>query len=117
VAADWKAGDFCLPATLALNSWGEVGSGRLGTPWERMQRAKRTAACWACRSWAWVDAPPEADPGEFVELAELEPQAAIRNAATIAAAAARGGREAVLDMREVVTGGRSHQCNIGADRA
>ena len=81
----------------------------MDTPWERMQRANRTAACWACCSWAWVGGPPEA--GEAGALDELEPQAAIMIAATVAAE----WREVVLDMTEVVTPGRSHQCNIRTD--
>ena len=92
-----------------LNSRGEVvGSGKLGTPCERMQSANLTASCCACWIWAWVGWPPELD-----ELDELEPQAAITVAAAIAAAAI-GRLEVVLNMTQVVAGCRSHECNTPA---
>ena len=47
-----------------LNAWGEVvGSGKLGTPCERMQSANLTASCCSCCIWAWVGWPPELDAG------------------------------------------------------
>ena len=83
VAADWNRGDrvsveFGLMA--GLISCGEVvGSGRLVTPWERMQSAKLTVSCsfWACVRW-----PPDLD--VLGRLGEFEPQAAIIVAAAIA---------------------------------
>ena len=108
VSADWNAGDCWLPAKLDLNSWGEVGSGKLGTPCERTQPAKLTASC---RAWAYVRWPPELD--ELDELGEFEPQAAIIAAAAIAAAAT-GRVEVVLNMTQVVSGRGSHECNTPA---
>ena len=82
-----------MPAELglsdSLNSWGEVGSGKFGTPCERMQPANLAASCWNCCIWGWVGGP--------AELGELEPRAAIIVAAAIAAAAT-GRAEVVLNM-------------------
>ena len=85
-----------------MNPRGEVvGSGRLGTPCERMQSANLTAACSICCLWAEVDGAPELD--ALDELGELEPHAAITVEAAIAAAAV-GRMETVLNMTQVVTG-------------
>jgi hypothetical protein len=82
-----------LPAELglsdSLNSRGDVGSGKFGTPCERMHPANLTAFCCPCCIWASVGAP--------AELGELEPRAAITVAAAIAAAAT-GRAEVVLNM-------------------
>jgi hypothetical protein len=80
-----------------------------------MQPAKLTASSCAC---AYVTWPPELDEldelGELDELDEFEPQAAIAAAAAMAAAAA-GRLEVVLNMRQVVPGWWSHECNtLGA---
>ena len=63
-----------------LISCGEVaGSGRLVTPWERMQSAKWTVSCscWACVRW-----PTDLD--VLGRVGEFAPQAAIIVAAAIA---------------------------------
>lgn len=62
-------------------------------PCERMQSAKVTASCSACRVWAPVSWLPVLD-----ELAEFVPQAAITVAAAIAAVAS-ARREGVLNIR------------------
>ena len=80
----------------------------MGTPCERMQLAKLTAVCSACRIWAAVKRLLDLD-----ELEEFEPQAAITVEAAIAAAAS-GRSEGVLNMMEVVSGCRSHECNTPA---
>ena len=93
-APDLNAGDWSLKAV--LNSRGEVvGSGKFGTPCERMQSEKLTASCCA---WAVVGWPSVVD-----ELGELEPQAAIAVATAIAATTA-GRHELSLDMTQVVAG-------------
>jgi hypothetical protein len=80
------------------------GSGKLDTPWERMQLEKRTSSCCVRAPIGW----PELDP--LGELGEFEPHAAITVAAAIAAAAT--GRHVVsLNMVPVVAAGRSQQCN------
>jgi hypothetical protein len=97
-------------AIRSLNCWGEVGSGKLGTPCERMHRANLTASRCPCRSWARVGAPAELD--------ALEPKPAVTVAAAIAAAATRRV-ELVLNMTQVIAGGRLHECNtpaVGGER-
>ena len=107
ISAVWNAGDFVWSAF--LNSRGDVpGSGKSATPCERMQSAKATAACSICCVCAGVDEPSAPD-----ELDVLEPQAAIIVAATIAAAAI-GRFDLILDMAQVVSGRRSHECNTPA---
>ena len=88
-----------------------VGSGKLDTPCERMQSANLTASSCACCIWASVGGPVE--PDELDELDEFEPHAAIALAAVIAATAIRRF-EVVLDMMQVISGGRSHGCNTPA---
>ena len=74
------------PATLTLNPAPfAVGSGKLDTPWERMQWAKFNASCWRCD---WLE--PELEPPEeFEVLEELEPHATIAVLARITAPTAR----------------------------
>src|ERR1700744_3800460 len=96
--ADLNAGACAaLELNAFLNSTGEVGSGKLDTPCERMHRENLTVSCWTCCSWAWVGGPPEVDGVD--ERGAAEPQAAITAAATTAAAAA-GIREVVLNMTQ-----------------
>ena len=50
VLADWNAGDFAAVELIdSLKFRGELGSGKLGTPCERMHPAKLIASCCA---WA-----------------------------------------------------------------
>jgi hypothetical protein len=81
-------------------------SGKLATPWVRMQLVNLTASLWKCWIWAWL--------GPELELAlvvpgELEPQAAIAVAAS--AAAITGRVERSLSMNWVVLRQWSHHCN------
>ena len=77
-----------------MNSPGEVGSGKSGTPCERMHRANPTASRWNCCIWAWVGGSPE-----LGERGEFEPQAAISVVAATAAAATEIF-EVVLNMNK-----------------
>jgi hypothetical protein len=77
--------DELIPGALMLNPPPlGVGSGKLDTPCERMQRAKLSPSC---RAWAWLELEPEL-PEEPEPLGEFEPHAAITAAAAIAASAA-----------------------------
>jgi hypothetical protein len=87
------------PVTLTLNPAPfAVGSGKLDTPWERMQWAKFSASCW---SWDWLEPEPEL-PEEFELLAELEPHATIAVLARISAAPA-GSLDAIRGMTHTDT--------------
>ena len=72
-----------IPGALMLNPPLALGSGKLDTPCERMQRAKLSPSCWAS---AWLGSEPEL-PDEPELLGELEPHAAITVAAASAASA------------------------------
>ena len=81
--ADWYCGEFgsmplpcCNVTEFPLDP--DVGSGKLGTPWDRMQAEKVTAPP---EELAWPDACPEACEGEL----ELEPEQAVVNMAMTAA--------------------------------
>ena len=86
-----------IPGTLRLTPPVAVGSGKLETPWERMQREKLSASCW---SWVWLELEPEL-PEELELLGEPEPHAAITVLAMIIAVAA-GSLEATRDMADRV---------------
>ena len=88
-----------------MNSRGEVGSGKPGTPCERMHSANLTASCCPCFIWAEVGAPAELD--------ELEAKAAVTVAAAIAATATRRV-ERVLNMTRWIAGARLQECNTPA---
>ena len=90
VSAVRNAGeDELIPGALRANAPPlGVGSGKLGTPCERMQRAKLSPCCWAS-DWLAL----ELELPERSELGgELEPQAAIATAASAATAAAQAFR-------------------------
>ena len=76
-----------------------------------MQSANLTASACICWTWAWVGWSPALDVVDV--LGELDPQAAITVAAAIAATAT-GRWNVDLDMSEVITGRRSHECNTPA---
>ena len=89
-----------------------VGSGKLETPWERMQREKFSASCW---SWVWLELEPEL-PEELELLGDAEPHAAITVLAMIIAVAA-GSLEATRDMADRVPSCRLHRGNSHCDLA
>ena len=102
-----------IPGTLTSNPppFG-VGSGKLGTPCERMQREKFSACCW---SWVWLKLEPELPEG-LEPLGEREPHAAITVTAMITVAAA-GSLEATRDIADRVPGCRLHRGNSRCDLA
>jgi hypothetical protein len=105
VYADLNAGDCVVNAFLNRRV---PGSGKFATPCERMQWENLIMSCCPGWSWTWVGWPPELE-----ELGEFEPQAAITAAAAIAATAT-GKRGVGLNTPQVVSDGRSHQCNTPA---
>jgi hypothetical protein len=68
-----------------LSAPGEVGSGKFGTPCERMHRVNPSSSCWSWFwGWSWVGWPTELN--ELDELGELDPQATISVEVAMAAA-------------------------------
>ncbi len=76
--------DELIPGALRLNPPPlGVGSGKLDTACERMQRAKLSPSCWA---WVWLGLEPELPAEPELLLDELEPHAAITAASAATAA-------------------------------
>lgn len=106
-AASNAGDDELIPGMLLrLKPPPAVGSGKFGTPWERMQRAKLSPSS---RAWVWLVLEAVV-PAEVELRGEPEPHAAIPVLASITAAA-DASRGATRDMAHVVTGHRLHLGN------